>query len=80
VGRSCNTSGRGEKGIQNETLNARHNLVDLDVDGRVILKVDLKKYSARVWTGFVWLRIGISGGEHGNEPSGSIKGEEFLTS
>jgi hypothetical protein len=33
-----------------------------------------------VWTGCIWLRIGSSGGlcEHGDEPSGSIKGGEFL--
>jgi hypothetical protein len=33
-----------------------------------------------VWTGCVWLRIGISGGpcERGNEPSSSIKGGKFL--
>jgi hypothetical protein len=31
-----------------------------------------------VWNGCIWLRIGTSGGEHGNEPSGSIKGGEFL--
>jgi hypothetical protein len=29
-----------------------------------------------VWTEFIWLKIGTSGKpfEHGNEPSGSIKG------
>jgi len=28
--------------------------------------------SEKVWTGFIWLRIGSSGGllEHGDEPSG----------
>jgi hypothetical protein len=33
-----------------------------------------------MWTGFIWLRTGASGGpfEHGNEPLGSIKGGEFL--
>jgi hypothetical protein len=40
----------------------------------------LKKYGVRVWTGLIWLRIRINGGqyEHGNEPSGSLKGREFL--
>jgi hypothetical protein len=35
-----------------------------------------------VCSGFNWLRIGSSGGfyEHGNIPSGSIKGGEFLYS
>jgi hypothetical protein len=34
----------------------------------------------KVWTGFIWLRIGpvACSREHGNEPSGSIKGEKFL--
>jgi len=33
-----------------------------------------------VWTGLLWLMIRTSGGslEHGNEPSVSIKGGEFL--
>jgi len=25
------------------------------------IKVDLKKYSVRMWAGFIWLRIGCSG-------------------
>jgi hypothetical protein len=28
--------------------------------------------------GVDWLRIGASDGEHGNDPSSSIKGKEFL--
>jgi hypothetical protein len=33
-----------------------------------------------MWAGFKWLRIRVSGGscEHGNKPSESIKGEEFV--
>jgi len=33
-----------------------------------------------VWTGCIWLRIGLVAGpcEHGNEPSGSMKGGEFI--
>jgi hypothetical protein len=36
----------------------------------------------RTWTGLSWLRIGIGGGhfECGNEPSVTIKAENFLTS
>jgi hypothetical protein len=32
-----------------------------------------------VWSGFIWLRIGTSGGycERGNEPFGYIKGRAF---
>jgi hypothetical protein len=34
----------------------------------------------KMWTGFVWLRIGTMAGtcEHGNEPMGSIKDGEFI--
>jgi hypothetical protein len=37
------------------------------------------KYGLTVWTGFVLLSVRSSGGffEHGNEPSGSIKGADF---
>jgi hypothetical protein len=44
------------------------------------IKVDLKGIGLEMWTGFIWLRIGFSGGlcEHGDEPSGFIKGREFL--
>jgi hypothetical protein len=34
---------------------------DLEVDGK-ILEWILGKLDGRVWTGFVWLRIGASGG------------------
>jgi hypothetical protein len=38
-------------------------------------QVFLEKYDWMVWPGFVWIRMGTSGGpcDHGNEPSGSIK-------
>jgi hypothetical protein len=34
------------------------------------------KQGGKVWTVCIWLRIRTSGGpcEHGNEPSGSVKG------
>jgi hypothetical protein len=35
---------------------------DLDTGGRIIIKLILEKYDGVVWTGFTWLRIGISGG------------------
>jgi hypothetical protein len=32
-----------------------------------------------VWTRFIWLKGPVAGSpEHGNEPSGSIKGGKFL--
>jgi uncharacterized protein (UPF0128 family) len=42
----------------------------LRIDGRIILKWILEKYSGKVWTGISWIRIGTSDGccEHGNEP------------
>jgi hypothetical protein len=43
------------------------------------IRMDLRKIGW-VWTGFIWPRIGTIGGccEHDNEPSGSIKGGEFI--
>ena len=35
---------------------------DLDVDGSIILKLIWRKWGARVWTGWIWLRIGTSVG------------------
>jgi hypothetical protein len=35
---------------------------ELGVDGRKILGCILKKYVGNVWTEFIWLRVGISGG------------------
>jgi hypothetical protein len=35
---------------------------DLSVNWRIILKWILEKYGGRLWTGFIWLRIRISGG------------------
>jgi hypothetical protein len=40
----------------------------------IILRWNLKEKIERVQTGFIWLRIRISGG-HGNGTSVSIKGE-----
>jgi hypothetical protein len=39
----------------------------------------LEKQDGEVWIGFIWLRIGTSGGlsENGTETSGSIKVEIF---
>jgi hypothetical protein len=34
----------------------------IGLDGRIILKIILKKYDVMVWTGFIWLRVGTSGG------------------
>jgi hypothetical protein len=37
-------------------------LEDLGIDWRKILKGILGKLGRRMWTGFIWLRTGISGG------------------
>jgi hypothetical protein len=31
---------------------------DVDVGGRIILKLILEKQDGVVWTGFIWIRIG----------------------
>jgi hypothetical protein len=58
----------------------RDHLEDLHVVCRIILEWILGKESGRVRTGCIWISTGTSGGvlEHGNEPSCSIKGGEFL--
>jgi hypothetical protein len=56
--------GRGEvhTGFWWETLRDLGHLEDVGVYGRIILKWVFKKYVGRLWTGFMWLRIGTSGG------------------
>jgi hypothetical protein len=49
-------------------------LKGLGIDGRIILKLILKKQYVRVLAGVNWLRIWADSGEH------SIKGENFMTS
>jgi hypothetical protein len=40
---------------------AKNHLGDLDVDG-TILKWVFKRLKVRMWSGFIWPRIGFSGG------------------
>jgi hypothetical protein len=37
-------------------------LDDTGIDGRIILERSLEKLGCKVWTGFIWLRIGTSVG------------------
>jgi hypothetical protein len=59
-----------------ENLKVRNHLEDLVVDGKIILECVLGKEDGKVWAS-VW---GPVAGffEHGNEPSGSVGGGEFL--
>jgi hypothetical protein len=45
-----------------ETLKGRDNLEDSGVDGRIILEQIIGKQCRKVWTGFIWERMGTSGG------------------
>jgi hypothetical protein len=46
-----------------ESLKSRDHPPDPDVDGRIILKQNLKKgEKGKESTGFIWLRTGTSGG------------------
>jgi hypothetical protein len=50
------------------------------MDLKTVSKWILKKQTGRVWTGFIWLKIGSAVGscEYGTEHAGSIKRGEFL--
>jgi hypothetical protein len=50
------------------------------VEGRIILRWIFRKWDVGAYSGSSWLRRGTSGGicKRGNEPSVSIKFEEFL--
>jgi hypothetical protein len=43
-------------------MKGRDQSEDLDVDRKIILELILGKYGVKVWTGYIWLRIGTSGG------------------
>jgi hypothetical protein len=61
-------------------LKERDRSKELCRNEKLILKWMLEKQDGKVRKGFIWLRIGTSGGccEYGNEPSGYIKGGGFL--
>jgi hypothetical protein len=45
-----------------ESRKKRDHYEELDVHGKRVLKLMLNKYDGMVWTGLIWLKIGISGG------------------
>jgi len=47
--------------IYSKNLKGRDHLRDVGVEGRKFT-VDLKKWGLRMWTGFIWLKSGSSGG------------------
>jgi hypothetical protein len=64
-----------------ESFEGRYYSEDLGINGWIILDWIMGKEGVEVSTGFIWLRIGTSGGpcKHGNEPSYSIQGWEIMT-
>jgi hypothetical protein len=44
-----------------ENLKGRDHSEDLGVDGRIMMKCMLGKQDEKVWTGFIWLKVGIVG-------------------
>jgi hypothetical protein len=58
-----------------KNLKGRVHSEDLGIEGKIILERILGRYGGRVWSGYGSVADPC---EHGNEPSASIKGEEFL--
>jgi len=61
MGGACNTHERFEKWIKkfwSENLKGRNHSEDLGIDGKIILERILWKQIGKVWTGFIWVRIG----------------------
>ena len=45
-----------------EDLRERNHLIDLAIDGNIILNCIFKKWNGEAWTGLICYRIGIGGG------------------
>jgi hypothetical protein len=59
-----------------EMPKGREHLGDLDLNGMTLKWIPRKGGGVEGWTRATWLQIGSCVScEHGNEPSGSIKGE-----
>jgi len=63
-------------------LTERDHLNNPGIDGRITLRWIFRKQDWGAWTGLIWLRLGKEVGtcKWRNEPSGSIKCGDFLTS
>jgi hypothetical protein len=48
--------------LWSENQKGRDHFEVLCIDGRIILKWILGKWGEKVWTGFIWLRIGTNDG------------------
>jgi len=48
--------------IQSGNLKGIDLLEDLDVDGTILLEWILEKEGGRLWSGYIWLRIGTRDG------------------
>jgi hypothetical protein len=67
--------------LESEGLNVRNHLGDPGASGRLTIKVILKEQDVRMWTVFIWPKIGICGGlifECDKMSSGYITLEELL--
>jgi hypothetical protein len=67
-----------QKEFLSEYLKGIYQAEYLGVNAKIILGWILGKQRGKLWTGWMWLRIETSSGEHGNEPSVSVTGVEFL--
>jgi hypothetical protein len=64
MGRACNMHGerRSVYRVLVGKTEGRNHLVDLGVDGNILLKWIFTKWVGEAWTGLIWLRIGTGGG------------------
>jgi hypothetical protein len=46
------------KEFRSKILNGQDHILDLRVDGRIILKLILKNQAVRIWAGFIWICVG----------------------
>jgi hypothetical protein len=72
---------RSHTKLQSKNQKGRDHFEYRGENGRMILIRILKEQGQRVWTEFIWIRMGSSGAsvKHRNELTGVIKGGTFLT-